>query len=260
MQSDELQLHQHLTRRKVLLLGVAGSITALPLGGCVFLFLRLFVGRGLAGTLARAARVGRATSALTFGRGIAIGARLAPTRTVAFTRGSILGPRQQLVANFESSATESKVLIEKSPVFFSRKTRYGFDHSDYNGPCGRSIFDTEGNIIRHQTDDGIVVAIDRLNKIRRVVEHLNPDGSKIGESRYDTKSSDVIISSDSAAVESINNIRNNLGLQCPETKLAYDDWLAYKNKCGDGNTLACREISSKSEIYNRLRDQCAVIN
>jgi hypothetical protein len=258
--SDQTGNHALMARRDVLILGIAGTVAVLPIGGCVFAFLRIFVGRGLAGTLARAARVGRASSALTFGRGVAVGARLAPARTVGLTRGSILGPRQRMIANFESSSTESRVIVDRSPVFFSRKTRYGFDHNDYNGPCGRSIVDARGNVIRHETDDGILASIDRVDQLRGVIEHLRPDSSKIGETRYSLKNSEVSVTSDSSSIESINNIRSALGLQCPEVKEAYEDWMSHKKMCGNGNMLSCREISSKGARYEMLRDQCVIMD
>ena len=243
------------------MLGIIGlSLVALPLNGCIFALMRILVGRGLAGTLVRAGRFGRTTSALTFGRGVAIGTRLAPARTAALPTTQIIGPGRQLIARSESSAAASTVYIENSAVFVSRRTAFGFRHFDFNGPVGRSFTRQGDDLVRHQSEDGIVTAIDRIRRANRLVEHFTEDGSKVGETRIEQTRDELNITADDSAIQSINGTREALGLQCPDTREAYNQWLEAKDLCARGDSSSCRSISSRGARYQYLRSQCSSRN
>jgi hypothetical protein len=252
-------LPRDLDRRETLgLIGV--SLIALPLNGCLFALMRILVGRGLAGTIARAGRLGRTASALTFGRGVAIAARLAPARTAALPSTQILGPGRRLIAYSESSAAESKVYIDNSAIFHSRRTPFGFRHYDFNGPVGRSFTRPGDDVVRHQNEDGGVTAIDRIRRLNRLVEHFSGDGSKIGETRFEQSGAELSVTADQAAMESINAARDALGLQCPDVRAAFDEWQRYKKLCSNGDSAACRDVSSKGAKYQFLKSRCSSTN
>jgi hypothetical protein len=244
-----------LNRREAL--GIIGlSLMTLPLNGCIFALMRILVGRGLAGTLLRAGRTGRTASALTFGRGVAIGTRLAPARIAALPQAHILGPGRQLIAQSRSTASGSEVYIERSAVFQSRRMNYGFRHFDFEGPVGRSLTRPGDDLVRHQDEDGVSTAIDRINRANRVVEHFTADGSKVGETRFEQSGDELNVLADNAAIESITAARNALGLQCPDARAAFDEWQRYKGLCGSGQSSYCRQVSSKSSRYQFLRERC----
>lgn len=243
-------------RREALRL-IGLSLIVVPLNGCLFALMRIFVGRGLAGTLARAGRLGRTASALTFGRGVAVGARLAPARTAALPSTQILGPGRRLIARSESSAAESKVYIENSPVFHSRRTEFGFRHYDFNGPVGRSFTRQGDDVVRHQNEDGVITAVDRIRRLNRLVEHFSADGGKIGETRFEQSGDHLGIDADDATVTSISAAREGLGLQCQDARAAFDDWQRYKDLCSRGESDYCRGISSKGAKYQFLRERCS---
>jgi hypothetical protein len=241
--------------RREALIGL--SLLVLPLNGCLFALMRIFVGRGLAGTLARAGRLGRTASALTFGRGVAVGARLAPARTAALPSTQILGPGRRLIAHSKSSASESKVYIQNSPVFHSRRTEFGFRHYDFNGPVGRSFTRQGDDVVKHQNEEGVITAVDRIRRLNRMVEHFSVEGSKIGETHFEQSGDELSIDADNAAVESINAARESLGLQCPDARAAFDEWQRYKGLCSSGESDYCRGISSKGARYQYLRERCS---
>jgi len=238
-------------------LGLIGlSLVILPLNGCIFALMRILVGRGLAGTLVRAGRLGRTASALTFGRGIAVGSHLVPARASALPASQILGPGRQVIARSQSSASESRVYMGNSAVFHSQRTPYGFRHFDFEGPVGRSSTQGTDDLIRHQSEDGVVTAVDRIRRTARLVEHFSAEGGKVGETRFEQRGDELDVLADNEAVESIFAARNALGLQCPEAQTAFNDWQRAKDRCGAGDARSCREVSSRSAQYQHLRDAC----
>lgn len=256
MTARESSDEREIARRQVIAGAISSLIVAPVLTGCIAGLLRLFVGRGLAGTLARTARVGRAASTLTFGRGVAVGAKVVPASMYRATSGTIIGPKQRLVATFDTSLANSIIKIDRSPVFTSQRTRYGFEHFDRNGICGRSYVRADRNEIRHETDDGILLAIDRINEASRTIEHHDPSSRRIGTSKYGVRGNDVDVNADQASIESMDRARDELGLQCPETKHAYDEWLEAKQLCGRGDGEACRAVATKRIKYENLRRHC----
>lgn len=247
----------HMDRRRLISGVLASTVVALPTAGCLLLLpLRVFVGRGLAASLRGAARAGRVRSALTFGRGVSIGHRLASAKPSGAVTGQILEHRGKAVATFESSAEISKVIVDGSPVFFSRQTDYGFIHNDFNGPCGRSVYSEDRNTIEHQSDSGILFSVDTIDRERNLVQHFDANGSKTGESLFRINESDVIVSNDKNLIESIDDTTRALGLQCPETKRAYNELLAAQEACSNGNTLICRDIAGLNSKYIYLKNRC----
>jgi hypothetical protein len=242
-------------------LGLIGlSVVVLPLNGCVFALLRILVGRGLAGTLVRAGRLGRTASALTFGRGIALGSRLAPARTAALPESQILDPARRVIARSRSSASESRIYVGNSAVFHSQRTAYGFRHFDFDGPVGRSFTRGGDDLVRHQSEDGVVTAVDRIRLASRLVEHFSAEGGKVGETRFEQRGDELDVMADNDAVQSIFAARNALALQCPEARTAFDEWQRAKDRCGVGDADSCREISSRGARYQYLRDACLRTN
>lgn len=233
------------------------SLMVLPLNGCLFALMRIVVGRGLAGTLLRAGRLGRTTSALTFGRAVAIGTRMAPVRTAMLPRSQILGPGGRLIARSESSDSESRVYIENSPIFHSRKTPFGFQHYDFDGPVGQSFTNQGDDMVRHQSDDGVVTAFDRIRRLNNVIEHFSADQTKIGETRLEMRGDEVNVAADDEVVASVVSTRDNLGLQCPDARTAYNEWQRHKDLCSIGESDYCRRVSSLGARYQHLRSRCS---
>lgn len=229
---------------------------AVPLNGCLFLLLRLFVGRGLAGTLVRAGRVGRVTSALTFGRGVAVGMRLAPIASARLPTIQILGPGRQMLARSQSSATASTIYMGRAAVFESRRASFGFRHFDFDGPVGRSMIRQGGDLIEHQSEAGEVLALDRIRPGGRAIEHFTPEGARLGETRFEQNGEDVNVRADDEVLASLTEMHNDLGLNCPDAREAYERWQQAQNACSRGSSNDCRTVSSWSSRYQYLRSQC----
>lgn len=170
--------------------------------------------------------------------------------------GQILEHRGKAVATFEATEELSKIVVDGSAVFFSRKTEFGFLHNDFNGPCGRSIYGQDRNTITHQSDSGIIFSTDRIDRKNMLVEHFDSSHQKTGESQFRINEADIIVSNDRQLVDSIEQTVKSLGLDCPETKQAYDELLAAQKACGENNDAMCRDVSGLNSKYNFLKRQC----
>lgn len=244
-------------RRRAIAGGIAALLLTSVTSGCIAGLLRLFVGRGLASSLIRTANIGRAASTLTFGRGVAIGGRVVPANAYRSSRGMIIDPKQRVVATFDTSISRSIVKRQDSPVFTSERTRYGYEHFDRNGVCGRSFANSESNQIIHKTEDDVLLAIDRIDRVSSLVEHLDANGRRIGITRYRQRGTDQVdVVADDGSLRSIDIASRELGLQCPEAKRAHDEWLEAKRLCGENVDAACRSIPQKRIEHESLIKEC----
>lgn len=240
-------------RRHFLRTVLAVSLVIVPTAGCLGIIARLIVGRGLGRSIGRAAIAGRTASALTFGRGVAIGGRLLPARASVLPNTQIVNRSGALIADSRNTGGDSTFYHKGAPVFYSRKTSYGYEHFDYNGPVGRSIYRNASDV-RHEDPVGRILAIDRIRRAANAIDHLTADSELVGTTKYTQSSDTATIQADAPTVRDLDNRIRSLGLDCEESRAAYQDWVQARKECvSDGK---CRQVSSLHSRYELLRDRC----
>ena len=247
-----------MNRRKAMY-GIAVIPFALGSTGCLHVLVRLFVGRGTAGVLARSSRVGGARLGTTFGRGVATGSSL--SRSIGVSRNAANVPRSQILdsngRSIASTRPEEKgtyTQIKGSDVLYSRRTSYGHDHEFQHGSAGRSIRHQNG-WVEHKDNRGRRVGFDQIRLAKRVIDHLNANQEKIGETRITSQAENTYLETDESAVRSFEIVEKALGLNCPDAKRAYDDWTANQELCLNSNKN-CGLNEIKRQSYLSLRAAC----
>lgn len=244
-------------RRETLKYMTGGALTVSSLGvpGCLPMLLRLVVGRGTIGRMGTAARIGGAASTLTFGRGISVGSRLSGARVSRFPKTQIVDQNGKLIAQARSNKGEARVSINNSDVFYSRDTPYGQEHFHHYGPSGRS-YNRDKNVIEHKDADGRRLGYDQLRFTKKVIDHMNSDFEKVGETRYTIEDSAAVIQPDEGVLQNIKQVEKLLGLNCPKTAEALNELIEAQKRCGSGETSYCSKIAMKTSRYKDLQRAC----
>lgn len=259
---------KNITRRNSLAWLAGGAATmSLGLAGCfaIPLLLRLFITRAGVGALARSAAVGRSAGLLTMGRATALGFRAATQiaepvgagRLVTLPRTNLIGPSRKVVARSVTSGDRTEVFIDGSRVFSSTKNSNRYEHRSTNrGEAGTSELKDNGIVI-HKDVRQTIVAIDRVRRAGRLIQHLDNNGNVIGETTATKREDDGYdIAADQTAIEQIELIRRSYALNCEDSKAAYDAMLAARNECRAGSETACEAMAGLDRRYNRLSDRC----
>lgn len=262
------------TRRDTLIL--LGAVPpALLAPGCAVFLLRLLVGRGTAGALTRAARLGGSRAALTYGRGIAAGARIA--RVSPYARGASVGsqgarnaatqtmPHTQiltrdgrLISETKPSKHGVKGYVDGSEVFYSRRTDYGFEHigGSQGTRTGKSVNRSNG-VIEHRDKEDRVLTFDKIRMAKHVIEHYDKHEQLIGSTDIAVNDGRVSIYPDNETISSIESISEELALDCPDAKAAYDEYIRYGNQCDEnGDKRICNRVNFKKSRYDMLAQAC----
>jgi len=247
-------------RRSFLVTGIAFSASGL--NGCAPLILRIVAGRVAARILARAIVSGGSRLGGTFGRGIAIGnsvsARQATLQGLRGTslrtqKSNILRSDGSKIASTEFGSHGSYTKVNDSYILYSRRRGSILDHEGYGGHTGRSI--DHGDYIEHQNKRSVKIAYDRIRLAQRVVEHFDRSQNPIGKTDLLVSNDQVDFEVGSAIENDIETIYDNLGLNCPDTKAAYDEWLSYQHNCLK-STGSCGANNLKREKWLRLLKEC----
>ncbi len=245
-----------LSRRQInqLIAGGAISLTIVPASGCLPVLLRLVLGRGALSRLSFATRSSRLASALVFGRGLAIGSRIGRTNVSRLPKTEIVDKNGKKVATSKSGNGQASIYVDGAKVFYSRDMPYGQSHHSF-GPVGRSI-NVNKNVVRHEDNDGRRLGYDHIRLAKNIIEHLDRDEKKIGETSLELQDQRAIIRPDEETIQSIENIKEYLGLNCPRAKQAYQELTELRAQCGDDVDAACDAIRMKSSRYRDLRQNC----
>jgi len=260
-----------ITRRDSLAWLAGGSATmSLGLTGCLVvpLLLRLFLTRAGAGAVARSAAVGRSAALLTMGRATALGFRAATqiakpvgTRSlITLPNTNLVGPANKVIARSVTTGKRSEVLIDGSRVFSSTRTSNRYTHISTNrGEAGTSEMRDDGTVV-HRDIRRTIVAIDRVRRAGRLIEHLDNNGNTIGETNLKKRSDDGYdIDADQATIDQVEELRRSYALNCDDSKAAYDAMLKARKQCSEGNEAACEAMMGRSRRYNRLSDRCKAL-
>lgn len=255
---------EQITRRDgfLWLAGGAASIT-LATSGCLLIpLLRISLGRGAISAVTRAAVSGRGAAALTFGRGVSVGARAATVTSRASTprlsslpRSEVVGPDKEVVARSVNEADGTAIYVDGSKVFRSISASDGVRHFDTQGNVGQSVYRSD-DVVVHKDAADTIIAIDRLRRAANLIEHLDNNGRVIGSTRLREQVDGYQIEADPYALQQIENIREELGLNCPETKKAYDELVTARESCLREGGDACRSLNTLQRRYNYLDDVC----
>ncbi len=228
----------------------------IPLSGCLPLFvLRLGLGRGAAASLGRLARSGGAGAALSFGRGISAASRMTTMSTRSYPRTQIVDRRGNVVAEAIADGQAVNFKVDGATIFQSVETSFGFRHYDMHGPVGKTYRQPKG-VNRHVTQGDDLICTDHVDHVRRVIVHKDGSGKIIGSSRLKLRDTEMDLSVDQETVDSIDSYVKFLGLDCPDSKAAYQELQEAKEKCSYGDQNACDGVSTLSSIYRDARNIC----
>lgn len=241
------------------MLGVAGtSLLATP--GCVFLLMRLFVGRGATGVLTRARMAGGARLGATFGRGVAVGSaatRAAVARSggtvTTVPKANIIGSNNTVIASTRSTKSGIYTTMKGSDVLYSRRTRYGYDHEVQTGSAGRSY--DRGDYIEYKNSRGQTTAFDRVRLSKNLIEHFDQNQELIGSTQLEQNQDELHLHSDEDVVKAFEALEEALGLDCPDARAAYDEWTISQEACQTG-TGPCGANAARYQHYEERARAC----
>lgn len=255
---------ERVTRRDSFVWLAGGAATlSFSTSGCILLpLLRLFIGRGAIRAVSRAAISGRSAAALTFGRGVSVGARAATLsrrasapRLGSLPKSEIIGPDKKVAARSVNEGEGTAVYVDGSKVFRSIRTADGVRHFDTKGDAGRSIY-RRNDVVVHKNTADTIIAIDRLRRAANIIEHLDNNGKVIGTTKCHERDDGYQIEADATAVYQIEKVRKELSLNCPDTKMAYDKMVSTREACLRDGGDVCQSVGTLERRYNYLDDMC----
>ena len=254
-----------ISRRKALLYGALIPITVSQ-SGCLHIFLRLLVGRGAARMLVRAAGGGVRGAGMTFGRGVSVGSMAARQATLRGATSSstivpagsrIIRPDGRTVARTQRSkdGRGTYTRVDGSDILYSEETPYGHEHDLGRIVAGRSYRRKKG-IVEHKDNRGRTMGYDEVRLAQRVIRHLDNNEKVIGETKFSSTQDEIILNADNNTIESFEAIVKEYGLDCPESKAAYDEYTRYQEACLDSTGPCGGGSTLRLDRWKALKSQC----
>lgn len=244
--------------KRKFLLGTFALGVCLPITGCAPLLMRLVVGRVAATALSRAALGGGARASMTFGRGIGIS-----HNTIRSSSGVRSLPKTRIVrkdgkpvAQTVEESNGTAVYSSGSRVFYSAKKDLRHTHIDVNsGHVGYSV-PVRNNAVALQDRQGRVISYDKVRTAKQVIEHYDSEENLTGETGFSTTNDTMILKPDMSVITDIEQLSELLGLDCPETKEAYDEYIRQRSNCDAGIPGSCSRATFSHSRYELLKERC----
>ncbi|MEM1050655.1 MAG: hypothetical protein AAGI28_01035 [Pseudomonadota bacterium] len=176
---------------------------------------------------------------------------------VTLPQTNLIGPSNKVLARSVTSGNQTEVYLDGSKVFSSRRHSNVYKHRTTNrDEAGTSELKDDGVVI-HRDVRETIVAIDRVLKTGRLIQHLDNNGNVIGETIATKREDDGYdIAADQSAIEQIEDIRRSYALNCTDSKTAYDAMIDARKQCGEGDEKSCERMTGLARRYNRLSDRC----
>ena len=225
------------------------------------MILRLLVGRGAARVLAGAARGGVRSAGMTFGRGVSIGGLTARQSLMTPAGSRVIGPNRREIATTEKSKTGKGTYtrVNGSDILYSENTLYGMEHNLGSNVAGRSYY-RRNNSIEHRDYRGNVSGYDQLRLAQRVIKHFDRDEKEIGESQFIKAENHYEIQADDETINSFEALSKAYGLDCPETKNAYDEFTRYQEACLTGTGPCGAGTELRRRRWQEMLNSCRLDN